>query len=169
MEIASTSVFLKDGHHHLPLPFCNEDRVMPDNCDMAEQRTLNLLKKFKRDAGYAAEYKNLMVMCSKKSYAEKVPPEQLHRRESTLPRCLPSTKGQTQSRVRLHLIIQRYISQQGTLPRSWPNKHSLWSSAPIPPRANCFHGRHWSNVLPSTCPWLSQGLPQISVVAWWRH
>lgn len=31
MEIASSSVSLKDGHYHLSLPFQDKDKVMPDN------------------------------------------------------------------------------------------------------------------------------------------
>lgn len=81
MEIASTSVVLKDRHYHIPLPFRHKDRVMPDNYEMAEQHTLNLLKKFKRDAGYAVEYKNFVHDVLKKGYAKKVPPEQIHRRD----------------------------------------------------------------------------------------
>lgn len=81
MEIASTSVVLKDRHYHLPLPFRHKDRVMPDNYEMAEQHTLNLLKKFKRDAGYAVEYKNFVDDVLKNGYAKKVPPEQIHRRD----------------------------------------------------------------------------------------
>ncbi|KAJ8412784.1 hypothetical protein AAFF_G00117350 [Aldrovandia affinis] len=44
MEIASSSITLQDGHYHLALPLRDKDVVMPDNHDMAEQRTMNLLK-----------------------------------------------------------------------------------------------------------------------------
>ncbi|KAJ8406743.1 hypothetical protein AAFF_G00296590 [Aldrovandia affinis] len=49
MEIASSSITLQDGHYHLALPLRDKDVVMPDNHDMAEQRTMNLLKRFRED------------------------------------------------------------------------------------------------------------------------
>ena len=54
---------------------------MPDNYAVAQQRTLNLLRKFKRDAGYAMEYKRFMTEVLEKGYAEKVPMEQLQRKD----------------------------------------------------------------------------------------
>ncbi|XP_034080736.1 uncharacterized protein LOC117551795 [Gymnodraco acuticeps] len=84
MEIASSSVELKDGHYHLPLPFRKKDIVMPDNYEMVKQRTLNLLKRFKRDAEYAMEYKTFMEDVLKKGYAERVPPEQLNRNDGQI-------------------------------------------------------------------------------------
>ncbi|KAJ8402854.1 hypothetical protein AAFF_G00361680 [Aldrovandia affinis] len=45
MEIASSSITIQDGHYHLALPLRDKDVVMPDNHDMAEQRTMNLLKR----------------------------------------------------------------------------------------------------------------------------
>lgn len=81
MEIASTSVLKQNGHYHLPLPFRNKETVMPDKYEIAEQRTLNLLKKFKRHDGYAMEYKNFMDEMFKKGFSEKVPPEQLNRKD----------------------------------------------------------------------------------------
>lgn len=76
MEIASSSVTLKDGHYNLPLPFRDKDKVMPDNHGMVMERALNLLKKFKNDTVYAAEYKIFMEDILKKGYAEKVPQQQ---------------------------------------------------------------------------------------------
>ncbi|KAM3850000.1 E3 ubiquitin-protein ligase TRIM11-like, partial [Diretmus argenteus] len=54
---------------------------MPDNYKMAEQRAMNLVKKFKKDEVYAAEYRNFMEDVISKGYAEKVPPKQLHRKD----------------------------------------------------------------------------------------
>ncbi|KAJ8391888.1 hypothetical protein AAFF_G00083590 [Aldrovandia affinis] len=78
MEIASSSITLQDGHYHLALPLRDKDVVMPDNHDMAEQRTMNLLKRFRKDESYALEYKAFMDDVIGKGYAEKVPQEQLH-------------------------------------------------------------------------------------------
>ena len=81
MTMACNSFVLKNGHYQLPLPFRNKDTVMPDNYAVAQQRTLNLLRKFKGDAGYAMEYKRFMTEVLEKGYAEKVPMEQLHRKD----------------------------------------------------------------------------------------
>lgn len=79
MEIVSSSITLKDHHYYLPLPFRNKDVVLPNNRDMAKQRALNIIRKFKKDKGYAAEYKGFMEEMITKGYAEKVPQEQLLR------------------------------------------------------------------------------------------
>lgn len=76
MEIASSSAFLKDGHCHLPLPFRDKDKVMPDNYDMVKERTLHLMKKFRKDKMYSEEYTPFMEDILKKGYAEKVPHQQ---------------------------------------------------------------------------------------------
>ncbi|XP_061073630.1 caspase-1-like [Conger conger] len=48
---------------------------------MAEQRAMTLVKKFKKDEVYAAEYKDFMEDVISKGYAEKVPRDQLHRND----------------------------------------------------------------------------------------
>ncbi|KAJ8412275.1 hypothetical protein AAFF_G00145420 [Aldrovandia affinis] len=58
-----------------------ERSEMSDNHDMAEQRTMNLLKRFRKDESYALEYKTFMDDVISKGYAEKVPQEQLHRND----------------------------------------------------------------------------------------
>ena len=79
MEIASSSAFLKDGHYHLPLRFRDKDKVMPDNHGMVKERTLHLMKTFRKDTMYAEEYTFFMEDILKNGYAEKVPPQQLRR------------------------------------------------------------------------------------------
>lgn len=79
MEIVSSSITLKDRHYYLPLPFRNKHVVLPNNRDMAKQRALNIIRKFKKDEGYAAEYKGFMEEMITKGYAEKVTLEQLLR------------------------------------------------------------------------------------------
>ncbi|KAJ8395855.1 hypothetical protein AAFF_G00027380 [Aldrovandia affinis] len=81
MEIASSSITLQDGHYHLALSLRDKDVVMADNHDMAEQRTMNLLKRFRKDESYALESKTFMDDVISKGYAEKVPQEQLHRND----------------------------------------------------------------------------------------
>ncbi|KAL0151450.1 hypothetical protein M9458_053236 [Cirrhinus mrigala] len=77
MSIATSSVELKNGHYHLPLPFRDKDATLPNNYEMAAQRMLNLAKRFKKDSAYANEYATFMEDVLRKGYAEKVPQEQL--------------------------------------------------------------------------------------------
>ena len=83
-QIASSSVALKDGHYHLPLPLRDRNTVMPNNYQMAEQRALYLKRKFKKDDVYATEYKRFMSDIIMKGYAEKVPSEDLHQENGKL-------------------------------------------------------------------------------------
>ena len=77
MGIVSSSIILKDHHYYLPLPFSNKDVVLPNNRDMA----LNIIRMFKKNEGYAAEYEGFMEEMITKGYAEKVPQEQLLRKK----------------------------------------------------------------------------------------
>lgn len=81
MEIASRSAFLNDGHYHLPLPFQNKDKIMPDNYDMVKEHTLHLMKQIRKDKMYTEEYTSFMEDILKKGYAEKVPPQRLRRED----------------------------------------------------------------------------------------
>ena len=113
MEIASSSVELKDGHYHLPLPFKKKDIVMPDNYEMVKQRTLNLLKRFKRDAEYAMEYKTFMEDVLKKGYAERVPPEQLNRNDGQI-WYIPHHGVYHQQKRKLRVVFDCTASCKGT-------------------------------------------------------
>ncbi len=79
MSIVTSSVELKNGHYHLPLPFRDKEAILPNNYEMAAQRTLNLAKRFKKDPAYANEYRAFMEDVLRNKYAEKVPQEQLQR------------------------------------------------------------------------------------------
>ncbi|KAK0143550.1 hypothetical protein N1851_018290 [Merluccius polli] len=54
---------------------------MPNNRDVARKRTLNLIRKFKLDPGYALEYRNFMSDVIQKGYAEMVPQDMLQRQD----------------------------------------------------------------------------------------
>lgn len=56
---------------------------LPNNRELTVQRTLNLLKRFRRDESFLKDYKGFMNILEKK-YAEKVPDEQLHRKDGRL-------------------------------------------------------------------------------------
>lgn len=53
---------------------------MPDNRSVAEQRTLNLKKRFKRDCTFHLDYTNFMSDMLSKGYAEMVPDDVLERK-----------------------------------------------------------------------------------------
>lgn len=54
---------------------------MSDNYNVVKERTLHLMKKFRKDTAYAEEHISFMEDILKKGYAEKVPPQQLHRED----------------------------------------------------------------------------------------
>lgn len=115
MDIATSSVVLKKQHDHLPLPFRDEDVVMPNNYEMAAQRTVNLARRFKRDSAYATEYKTFMNKVLNKGYAEKVPQEQLLRNDGHMwyipHHGVYHRQKKNLSRVRL-FVISRSISER---------------------------------------------------------
>ena len=112
MEIAATSVEHLDGHYHLPLPFRHKETVMPDNYGMVEERTLNLLKRFKRDEDYAMEYKKFMEVL-KKGYAEKVPLEQLKRKDGQV-WYIPHHRVYHRQKGKLRVVFDCGASYKGT-------------------------------------------------------
>ena len=77
MQIASSSVTLKNGHYHLPLPLQDRNIFMPNNYQMAEQRVLHLKRKLQKDKMYASEYKDFMSDIIRKGYADKIPQKEL--------------------------------------------------------------------------------------------
>ncbi|KAJ8362073.1 hypothetical protein AAFF_G00398230 [Aldrovandia affinis] len=110
MDLATSSAVLKNRHYHLPLPFRDKDVVMPNNHEMAVQRTVNLARRFKKDSAYAAEYKAFMDNVLAKGYTERVPQEQLHRNDGhrgTYHITGSTTNGKTNSE--LCLTVPRHI------------------------------------------------------------
>lgn len=77
LNIVSESVKMKAGH--INLPFEADNITMPNNHIVAEQRLLNLKRKFKRDPNYQREYTEFLSDVIYKSYAENVPSAQLNR------------------------------------------------------------------------------------------
>lgn len=68
----SQSAKLVDGHYNVCLPVRNMSLCMPINRSVAEQRALNLRKRFSRDAKFHAEYVAFMDDILKKGYAVKL-------------------------------------------------------------------------------------------------
>lgn len=81
LDSVSKSAELVDGHYCIGLPFKQRKICMPDNKSVAEQRTLNLKKRFKRDSSFHLEYTNFMSDTLHKGYAEKVPEGVLERKD----------------------------------------------------------------------------------------
>lgn len=113
MEIASKSAFLKDGHYHLPLPFRDKDKIMPDNYDIVKERTLHLMKKFRKDKKYAEEYTSFMEDILKRGYAEKVPPQQLCREDERV-WYIPHHGVYHKRKLKLRVVFDCTSSFQGT-------------------------------------------------------
>lgn len=78
MKLASESIELKDGHYVIGLPFKQNSVDMPNNRIQAEQRVAMLKRKFERDVAYRDEYTAFMDNILDKSFAKKVPEDQLH-------------------------------------------------------------------------------------------
>lgn len=73
MSMASQSTKLKDGHYSICLPVNNKELHMPNNRSVAEQRALNLKKRFSRDKGYHKEYVAFMDNILEKGYTVEIP------------------------------------------------------------------------------------------------
>ena len=77
LNLVSTSAKLVNGHYCIALPLKERDICMPDNRSVAEQRTLNLKKRFKKDSSFHSEYTKFVSDMISKGYAEKVPDDVL--------------------------------------------------------------------------------------------
>lgn len=73
LDLVSQSTTLTDGHYCIPLPLKEKEICMPDNRSVAEQRTLNLLKRFRKDPAFNSEYTSFVSDMLAQGYAEKVP------------------------------------------------------------------------------------------------
>lgn len=72
IDMVSQSSKLVDGHYSVCLPVKNKSLCMPNNRSVAEQRALNLRKRFSRDVKFHAEYIAFMDDLLKKGYAVKL-------------------------------------------------------------------------------------------------
>ena len=70
MDIANGSVRIKDGHYCINLPIKDDKLSLPNNRIVAEQRLMNLRRKFKRDPDYQKEYSEFLDDVIQKGYAE---------------------------------------------------------------------------------------------------
>lgn len=72
MSMVSQSSRLVDGHYSVCLPVRNKSLRMPNNRSVAEQRALNLRRRFSRDLKFCSEYVTFMENLFKKGYAVKL-------------------------------------------------------------------------------------------------
>ncbi|KAJ8397167.1 hypothetical protein AAFF_G00010210 [Aldrovandia affinis] len=72
MNMVSQSSKLVDGQYSVCLPIRNKSSCMPNNRSVAEQRVLNLRKRFSRDVKFHTEYVAFMEDILKKGYAVKL-------------------------------------------------------------------------------------------------
>ncbi len=84
MDFVSHSAKPINGHYHIGLPLRNEKVAMPNNRAIVEQRSLNLQRKFRRNAYFHADYTTFMENVISKGHAEKVPIAELERLDGRL-------------------------------------------------------------------------------------
>ena len=81
MTSVEKTVTLKNGHYVIALPFKNQDHRMPNNKEQVEQRARWLKLKLLKNPKLLEDYKKFINNLLKKSYAQKVPPERLGRKD----------------------------------------------------------------------------------------
>ena len=79
LEMADRTAQLVDGHYSIALPLKNREMSMPNNRKIAEQRTLNLKRRFSRDPSFHKDYTMFMNDLVSSGYAERVPVTDLER------------------------------------------------------------------------------------------
>lgn len=79
LEMANETVKLVEGHYNVALPLRDRKVSMPNNRKIAEQRTLNLKRRFSRDTSFHKDYTTFMNDLITNGYAERVPHSDLER------------------------------------------------------------------------------------------
>lgn len=72
MELVQHSAELVDGHDQISLPLKKSCVNMPNNRNVAEQRALNVKKRFRKNSLFQHQYKAFMNDMVAKGYAEQV-------------------------------------------------------------------------------------------------
>ena len=84
MKLVQDSAKLVDGHYQVALPLRKSCVNMLNNRKVAEQRALNLKRRFKRDSLFQQQYTDFMNDMVAKGYAEQVPSVELARSDGRL-------------------------------------------------------------------------------------
>ena len=107
MQSAKSLVMLKNRHCYMSLQLRDRDVMMLNNRDIAKQRALNLIRKFKSDPTYALEYRNFMTDVIQKGYAELVPQDRLQRQDGKV--WYISHHAVYHKRIHLHPLMINYF------------------------------------------------------------
>lgn len=83
MRLVQDSAKLVDGHYQIALPL-RSSVAMPNNRKVAEQRIVNLKRRFKKDSSFHQQYTDFMNDMVTKGYAEQVPSDELARTDGRL-------------------------------------------------------------------------------------
>ncbi|XP_066988224.1 uncharacterized protein [Macrobrachium rosenbergii] len=73
MKKAENNVVFKDGHFEIPLPFRNQNLIVPNNKILAIKRALYQKKKMQKDPKYHCDYVNFIDKILQNDYAERIP------------------------------------------------------------------------------------------------
>ncbi|XP_064116597.1 uncharacterized protein LOC135222441 [Macrobrachium nipponense] len=73
MKKAESNVVFKDGHFEIPLPFRNQNLMVPNNKILAIKRALYQKKKMQKDPKYYSDYVNFIDKILQNDYAEHIP------------------------------------------------------------------------------------------------
>ena len=84
LHVMNSSVKRKDGHYEIRLPFRQDNISLPNNRKVAEQRALSLARRLHKDEAFRKDYNGFMRDVLRKGHAERVPEEQLPRKDGRL-------------------------------------------------------------------------------------
>ncbi|XP_068240252.1 uncharacterized protein [Palaemon carinicauda] len=73
LKKAESNVVFKDGHFEIPLPFRNQNLMLPNNKILAMKRALYQKKKMQKDPKYHSDYVNFIDKILQNDYAERIP------------------------------------------------------------------------------------------------
>lgn len=113
LELATQSATIVDGHYSIALPLRYKHIQMPNNRKMAEQRALNLKRKFEKNPSFHAEYSTFMSNIIDKGYAVRVPDEHLSRDDGKV-WYLPHHGVYHPKKHKLRVVFDCGASYQGT-------------------------------------------------------
>ncbi|KAK0135648.1 hypothetical protein N1851_028511 [Merluccius polli] len=81
LEMADRSAKLVDGHYSIALPLKDRNFSMPNNRIIAEQRVLNLKRRFVKEPSFHKDYVESMNNLIESGFAERVPDTDLERND----------------------------------------------------------------------------------------
>lgn len=113
LDMASQSARLVEGHYSIALPLRNKDMKMPNNRKVAEQRALNLRRKFVKNPKFHAEYSAFLGGMIERGYAVKVPRKDISRDDGKV-WYLPHHGVYHPKKQKIRVVFDCGASYQGT-------------------------------------------------------